>query len=73
MTASQHKALSFPGTPLSPREEALTASLALSFPAFVLLIGGFEVGLSHFPFFACLSSEFRLVSSILGFLYSLIW
>ncbi|EPQ10416.1 hypothetical protein D623_10019338 [Myotis brandtii] len=41
--------------------------------AFVLLIGGFEVGLSHFPFFACLSSEFQLVSSILGFLYSLIW
>ncbi|XP_060465247.2 stimulated by retinoic acid gene 6 protein-like isoform X1 [Panthera onca] len=41
--------------------------------AFVLLIGGMEVGLSHFPFFACLSSEFRLVSSILGFSYSLIW
>ncbi|XP_025772305.1 stimulated by retinoic acid gene 6 protein-like [Puma concolor] len=41
--------------------------------AFVLLIGGTEVGLSHFPFFACLSSEFRLVSSILGFSYSLIW
>ncbi|XP_077003756.1 stimulated by retinoic acid gene 6 protein-like isoform X3 [Tamandua tetradactyla] len=41
--------------------------------AFVLLIGGFEVGLSHFPFFACLSSEFRLVSAILGFSYSLIW
>lgn len=41
--------------------------------AFVLLVGGIEVGLSHFPFFACLSSEFRLVSSILGFLYSLIW
>ncbi|XP_053512278.1 stimulated by retinoic acid gene 6 protein-like isoform X2 [Artibeus jamaicensis] len=41
--------------------------------AFVLLVGGFEVGLSHFPFFACLSSEFRLVSSILGFSYSLIW
>ncbi|XP_059513401.1 stimulated by retinoic acid gene 6 protein-like isoform X4 [Myotis daubentonii] len=41
--------------------------------AFVLLIGGFEVGLSHFPFFACLSSEFQLASSILGFLYSLIW
>ncbi|XP_019505021.1 PREDICTED: stimulated by retinoic acid gene 6 protein-like [Hipposideros armiger] len=39
--------------------------------AFVLLIGGVEVGLSHFPFFACLSSEFRLVSSILGFSYSL--
>ncbi|XP_072698127.1 stimulated by retinoic acid gene 6 protein-like [Canis lupus baileyi] len=41
--------------------------------AFVLLIGGMEVGLSHFPFFACLSSEFQLVSSILGFSYSLIW
>lgn len=41
--------------------------------AFVLLVGGIEVGLSHFPFFACLSSEFRLVSSILGFSYSLIW
>ncbi|KAB1280419.1 Stimulated by retinoic acid gene 6 protein-like [Camelus dromedarius] len=41
--------------------------------AFVLLIGGIEVGLSHFPFFACLSSEFRLVSSILGFSYSLTW
>uniref|UniRef100_A0A671ERQ1 Stimulated by retinoic acid gene 6 protein-like n=1 Tax=Rhinolophus ferrumequinum TaxID=59479 RepID=A0A671ERQ1_RHIFE len=41
--------------------------------AFVLLIGGIEVGLSHLPFFACLSSEFRLVSSILGFSYSLTW
>ncbi|XP_036860176.2 stimulated by retinoic acid gene 6 protein-like isoform X3 [Manis javanica] len=41
--------------------------------AFVLLIGGIEVGLSHFPFFACLSSEFQLVSSILGFSYSLVW
>ncbi|XP_037653220.1 stimulated by retinoic acid gene 6 protein-like isoform X2 [Choloepus didactylus] len=41
--------------------------------AFVLLMGGVEVGLSYFPFFACLSSEFRLVSSILGFSYSLTW
>ncbi|XP_005362188.1 stimulated by retinoic acid gene 6 protein-like [Microtus ochrogaster] len=41
--------------------------------AFVLFLGGMEVGLSYFPFFACLSSEFRLVSSILGFSYSLIW
>ncbi|XP_013368760.1 PREDICTED: stimulated by retinoic acid gene 6 protein homolog isoform X2 [Chinchilla lanigera] len=41
--------------------------------AFVLLIGGIEVGLSHFPFFACLSSDFRLVSAILGFSYSLLW
>ncbi|XP_012373306.2 stimulated by retinoic acid gene 6 protein-like [Octodon degus] len=41
--------------------------------AFVLLMGGIEVGLAYFPFFACLSSEFRLVSSILGFSYSLLW
>ncbi|KAL1776833.1 stimulated by retinoic acid protein 6 protein-like [Sigmodon hispidus] len=41
--------------------------------AFVLLLGGMEVGLSYFPFFACLSSEFQLVSSILGFSYSLTW
>ncbi|XP_021056717.1 stimulated by retinoic acid gene 6 protein-like isoform X1 [Mus pahari] len=41
--------------------------------AFVLFIGGMEVGLSYFPFFACLSSEFQLVSSILGFGYSLTW
>lgn len=39
----------------------------------MLLLGGMEVGLSYFPFFACLSSEFRLVSSILGFSYSLTW
>ncbi|XP_075415621.1 stimulated by retinoic acid gene 6 protein-like [Tenrec ecaudatus] len=41
--------------------------------AMVLLIGGLEVGLSYFPFFACLSSESRLVSAVLGFSYSLIW
>ncbi|XP_048208377.1 stimulated by retinoic acid gene 6 protein-like [Perognathus longimembris pacificus] len=41
--------------------------------AFVLLIGGFEVGLSYFPFFACLSSKSQLASSVLGFSYSLIW
>lgn len=47
--------------------------MALSLAAFVLFIGGMEVGLSYFPFFACLSSEFQLVSSILGFSYSLTW
>ncbi|XP_013368761.1 PREDICTED: stimulated by retinoic acid gene 6 protein homolog isoform X3 [Chinchilla lanigera] len=46
---------------------------ALESSSFVLLIGGIEVGLSHFPFFACLSSDFRLVSAILGFSYSLLW
>uniref|UniRef100_F7A1A0 Stimulated by retinoic acid gene 6 protein-like n=1 Tax=Ornithorhynchus anatinus TaxID=9258 RepID=F7A1A0_ORNAN len=41
--------------------------------AIVLLIGGTEVGFSHFPFFACLSSESRLIGSFLGFVYALIW
>ncbi|XP_040819730.1 stimulated by retinoic acid gene 6 protein-like [Ochotona curzoniae] len=41
--------------------------------AFMLLIGGLEVGLAHYPFFACLSSQFRLVSSVFGFCYSLTW
>ncbi|XP_029426596.1 stimulated by retinoic acid gene 6 protein-like isoform X2 [Nannospalax galili] len=41
--------------------------------AFILLVGGMEIGLSHFPFFACLSSEFQLVSSVLGFGYTLTW
>lgn len=47
--------------------------LVSSLAAFVLLLGGMEVGLAYFPFFACLSSEFQLVSSILGFSYSLTW
>lgn len=56
------------------RAEEPTASWpCLSLIAFVLFIGGMEVGLSYFPFFACLSSEFQMVSSILGFGYSLTW
>ncbi|KAG6921521.1 stimulated by retinoic acid protein 6 protein-like, partial [Chelydra serpentina] len=38
--------------------------------ALVLLIGGTEVGLSYFPFFACLSTEFRITGSVLGFFYT---
>lgn len=53
--------------------EALIAPLILSLSAFMLLIGGLEVGLAHYPFFACLSSQFRLVSSVFGFCYSLTW
>ncbi|XP_029467916.1 stimulated by retinoic acid gene 6 protein-like [Rhinatrema bivittatum] len=41
--------------------------------AFVFLIGGIEVGLSYYPFFACLSTDFKLIGSILGFLYTLTW
>ncbi|XP_074850601.1 stimulated by retinoic acid gene 6 protein-like isoform X2 [Carettochelys insculpta] len=41
--------------------------------AILLLIGGTEVGLAYFPFFACLSTEFRLVGSVLGFFYTCTW
>uniref|UniRef100_A0A8C8RFU5 Stimulated by retinoic acid gene 6 protein-like n=1 Tax=Pelusios castaneus TaxID=367368 RepID=A0A8C8RFU5_9SAUR len=41
--------------------------------AIVLLIGGIEVGLSYFPFFACLSTESQITGSVLGFFYSFTW
>uniref|UniRef100_A0A8D0GRQ1 Uncharacterized protein n=1 Tax=Sphenodon punctatus TaxID=8508 RepID=A0A8D0GRQ1_SPHPU len=40
---------------------------------FVLLISSTEVGLSMYPFFACLSTSFRITGAILGLLYTLIW
>nr|XP_025041903.1 stimulated by retinoic acid gene 6 protein-like [Pelodiscus sinensis] len=41
--------------------------------AVVLLIGGTEVGLSHFPLFACLSTESHVAGSVLGFCYASTW
>ncbi|XP_053889126.1 stimulated by retinoic acid gene 6 protein-like isoform X2 [Malaclemys terrapin pileata] len=41
--------------------------------AIVLLIGGTEVGLSYFPFFACLATEFQITGSVLGFFYTFTW
>ncbi|XP_031586794.1 STRA6-like [Oreochromis aureus] len=41
--------------------------------AFVYLIGALEVGLVYFPFFACLSTPFRMTGAVLGILYSLFW
>lgn len=41
--------------------------------AIVYLIGALEVGLAYFPFFACLSTNFRAVGAALGILYSLCW
>ncbi|XP_053144407.1 stimulated by retinoic acid gene 6 protein-like isoform X6 [Hemicordylus capensis] len=41
--------------------------------AFVLLIGAFEVGLSSYPFFACLSTCFQITGATLGFLYTGFW
>lgn len=37
------------------------------------LIGGFEVGLAYFPFFACLSTPFRATGAVMGTLYSSCW
>ncbi|KAI1888321.1 hypothetical protein AGOR_G00183810 [Albula goreensis] len=41
--------------------------------AIVYLVGALEVGLAYFPFFACLSTPFRAVGAVLGFLYTLVW
>ncbi|XP_061101038.1 stimulated by retinoic acid gene 6 protein-like [Conger conger] len=41
--------------------------------AFIYLLGALEVGVAYYPFFACLSTPFRLVGSILGILYTLTW
>ncbi|XP_053227177.1 stimulated by retinoic acid gene 6 protein-like [Podarcis raffonei] len=41
--------------------------------AFVLLTGALEVGLSSYPFFACLSTNFSIVGATLGFLYTGSW
>ncbi|XP_012722464.2 STRA6-like [Fundulus heteroclitus] len=41
--------------------------------AIVYLIGALEVGLVYFPFFACLSTPFRMTGAVLGILYSAAW
>ncbi|XP_037546475.1 STRA6-like [Nematolebias whitei] len=41
--------------------------------AIVYLIGALEVGLVYFPFFACLSTPFRMTGAVLGTLYSVSW
>lgn len=41
--------------------------------AIVYFIGALEVGLVYFPFFACLTSPFKLTGSLLGLIYSLFW
>ncbi|MED6255936.1 hypothetical protein ATANTOWER_017212, partial [Ataeniobius toweri] len=41
--------------------------------AIVYLVGALEVGLVYFPFFACLSTPFRMAGAGLGILYSAAW
>uniref|UniRef100_A0A8C4WWN7 STRA6-like n=1 Tax=Eptatretus burgeri TaxID=7764 RepID=A0A8C4WWN7_EPTBU len=40
---------------------------------FVYLLCALEVGVDFYPFFCCLTTEYKLVGSVLGFCYSLIW
>uniref|UniRef100_A0A8C5M6S9 Stimulated by retinoic acid gene 6 protein-like n=1 Tax=Leptobrachium leishanense TaxID=445787 RepID=A0A8C5M6S9_9ANUR len=40
---------------------------------FVYLLSALEVGLNYYPFFACLSSNHKLIGSSLGFCYALSW
>ncbi|XP_060124750.1 stimulated by retinoic acid gene 6 protein-like [Zootoca vivipara] len=40
---------------------------------FVVLIHAVEVGVSVYPFFACLSTSYVITGSILGFLYTAAW
>ncbi|XP_060092510.1 stimulated by retinoic acid gene 6 protein-like [Heteronotia binoei] len=41
--------------------------------AFVILVCAMEVGLSSYPFFACLSTQFQITGAMLGFLYTVSW
>ncbi|XP_040199028.1 stimulated by retinoic acid gene 6 protein-like [Rana temporaria] len=41
--------------------------------ALVYLLCALEVGLDYYPFFACLSTNNRVIGSTLGFCYSLCW
>ncbi|CAN9510127.1 unnamed protein product [Ophioblennius macclurei] len=41
--------------------------------AIVYFIGALEVGLVYFPFFACLTTPFRMIGALLGLIYSLCW
>ncbi|XP_053227174.1 stimulated by retinoic acid gene 6 protein-like isoform X2 [Podarcis raffonei] len=40
---------------------------------FVVLIHAVEVGVSMYPFFACLSTSYAITGAILGFLYTAAW
>ncbi|KAJ6653486.1 hypothetical protein lerEdw1_009158 [Lerista edwardsae] len=52
-------------------------SISMSIPGwakvFWVLLIATEVGLSSYPFFACLSTSHRIIGSMLGFLYSAAW
>ncbi|XP_066468727.1 stimulated by retinoic acid gene 6 protein-like [Tiliqua scincoides] len=40
---------------------------------FWLLLVAIEVGLSSYPYFACLSTSYKMTGAVLGFLYTAIW
>ncbi|CAN0081828.1 unnamed protein product [Lampetra planeri] len=41
--------------------------------ALVYLLAALEVGVDVYPFFACLGTEYKILGSVLGFLYSVSW
>ncbi|KAI4877819.1 hypothetical protein NFI96_028983 [Prochilodus magdalenae] len=41
--------------------------------AMVYLVGALEVGVVYMPFFACLSTPYRMLGGIMGLLYTLAW
>uniref|UniRef100_A0A8C5M1B8 Stimulated by retinoic acid gene 6 protein-like n=1 Tax=Leptobrachium leishanense TaxID=445787 RepID=A0A8C5M1B8_9ANUR len=54
-------------------EEYLPAGVPAWARALGLLAGALEVGLSYYPIFACLTTDNKIIGSVTGFLYSLIW
>ncbi|XP_056375097.1 stimulated by retinoic acid gene 6 protein-like isoform X2 [Hyla sarda] len=38
-----------------------------------LLVGAIEVGMSYYPIFACLTTDNKIIGSVIGFLYTLTW
>ncbi|KAJ8339839.1 hypothetical protein SKAU_G00344720 [Synaphobranchus kaupii] len=54
-------------------QESMPFSVPPWAQAIVYLVGALEVGLAYYPFFACLSTPFRLIGAILGILYTLAW
>ncbi|KAM8960527.1 stimulated by retinoic acid gene 6 protein-like [Pelodytes ibericus] len=55
------------------REEYLPPGVPHWAKAFGLLAGALEVALCYYPIFACLTTEKKIVGSIIGFFYTLFW
>ncbi|XP_069818224.1 stimulated by retinoic acid gene 6 protein-like [Dendropsophus ebraccatus] len=54
-------------------EEYLPPGVPAWARALGLLVGAVEVGLSYYPIFACLTTDNKIIGSVIGFLYTLTW